>query len=207
MKKATLLAVLVQALTFIVSAAALPNPAGMKKTIDNLQAAFNGESNANAKYLAFAKKADAEGYGPVASLFRAAARAEQVHFEHHAAVIKALGGTPKAEIETPVVKSTRENVQASLEGETYEYTIMYPGFMVLAETEQIKDAITTFQRASEAEAVHAALYASVLKDMNAWKGAAKTFYVCPTCGNVMDTRPASVCPLCGESGKSFMTIK
>jgi rubrerythrin len=205
MKKKILFIVL--ALSVTMSTLALPNPPGMKKTIDNLQAAFNGESNANAKYLAFAKKADADGYGPVASLFRAAARAEQVHFEHHAAVIKALGGTPKAEIETPVVKSTRENVQASLEGETYEYTTMYPGFMVLAEAEQIKDAVTTFQRAGEAESVHARLYASVLKDMNAWTGAAKTFYVCPTCGNVLDARPASVCPICGEDGKDFMTIK
>jgi rubrerythrin len=195
------------ALSLALSVLALPNPSGMKKTIDNLQAAFNGESNAQARYLAFAVKAEAEGYGPAASLFRAAARAEQVHFEHHAAVIKAMGGTPKAEIEAPVVKSTKENLQASLQGETYEYTKMYPGFMVIAETEQVKDAVTSFQRASEAEAVHAKLYAGVLKNIESWKGAARTFYVCPTCGNVLDARPASFCPICGEAAAAFMAVK
>src|SRR5664279_5699849 len=95
-------------------------------TLDNLQAAFNGESNANARYLAFAKKADEEGYGKVASLFRAAARAEQVHFERHAKVIRQMGGTPLAKIETPVVQSTAQNLKAAVDGETYETTVMYP---------------------------------------------------------------------------------
>jgi rubrerythrin len=205
MKKSILFVIL--ALTLVSLGLALKSPFSAPKTLANLMAAFNGESNANAKYLAFAKKADAEGFGPVASLFRAAARAEQVHFEHHAAVIKALGGTPKAEIETPVVKSTRENVQAAFDGETYENTKMYPGFIAQAETDKVADAVNSFQRANDAEAVHAGFYASVLKDMNAWKGAAKTFFVCPTCGNVLEARPASVCPLCGESGKNFLTVK
>ena len=205
MKKSVFFVIL--ALSLVSLGLAQKPPVSAPKTLANLMAAFNGESNANAKYLAFAKKADAEGFAPVASLFRAAARAEQVHFEHHAAVIKTLGGTAKAVIEIPVVKSTRENVQAAFDGETYENTKMYPGFIAQAEADKIADAVTSFQRANDAEAVHAAFYASVLKDMNAWKGAAKTFFVCPTCGNVLETRPASVCPLCGENGKAFKTIK
>src|SRR5512140_22677 len=95
-------------------------------TLGNLQTAFNGESNARARYLAFAVQADQEGHGPVASLFRAAARAEQIHAANHAAVIKKLGAEPVANIETPVVKSTRENLAAAIEGEVYERDVMYP---------------------------------------------------------------------------------
>lgn len=205
MKKMCLFIIL--ALSVISLQAVQKPPVAARKTLDNLMAAFNGESNANAKYLAFAKKADAEGFAPVASLFRAAARAEQVHFEHHAAVIKALGGTAKAAIETPNVKSTRENVQAAFDGETYEHDTMYPGFIVQAEKDKVADALNSFERAGEAEGVHARLFASVLKDIDSWKGAARTFYVCPTCGNLLDARPSSVCPICGESGKNFLTVK
>ncbi|MHB8303849.1 MAG: rubrerythrin family protein [Acidobacteriaceae bacterium] len=94
-----------------------------------MQAAFNGESNAHVRYLAFAKQADGEGYGEAASLFRAAARAEEVHASNHAAVIKEMGATPKATIESPEVKSTRENLEAAIKGETYERDIMYPAFL------------------------------------------------------------------------------
>jgi len=170
-------------------------------------AAFNGEFNANARYLAFAKKAAEEGYAPVAALFRAAARAEQVHFEHHAAVIVSLGGKAKADIEKPDVKSTRENVEAALQGETYEYAKMYPGFLAQAQTDRIKDAVNSFQHASEAEAVHAGLFAGVLKDMEAWKSGPRTFYVCPTCGNILEARPAAFCPICGEPAAEFMAVK
>ncbi len=205
MKKASLFIVL--ALSLISLGLAQKIPAAGLKSLDNLMAAFNGESNANAKYLAFAAKADAEGFGPVASLFRAAARAEQVHFEHHAAVIKALGGAAKATIEIPDVKSTRENVQAAFDGETYEHDTMYPGFIAQAEKDKVADALNSFERAGEAEGVHARLFASVLKDMDGWKGAARTFYVCPTCGNLLDARPVSVCPICGENGKNFIAVK
>ena len=90
------------------------------KVLDNLQTAFNGESNAHARYLEFAGKADQEGFGSVASLFRAAARAEQIHADNHAVVIRKLGSTPQATIEKAVVKSTDENLQVAIQGETYE---------------------------------------------------------------------------------------
>ena len=100
-----------------------------ESTMSNLQAAYNGESNAHARYLAFAKKADAEGYAGAASLFRAAARAEQIHAGNHADVIKKFGRAPEAKLEQPAVKSTRENLEAALKGESYERDEMYPAFI------------------------------------------------------------------------------
>jgi len=97
-----------------------------KTTLENLQAAFNGESNANAKYTAFAAKAEAEGYKSVATLFRATAMSEGIHAKKHAAVIVKMGAVPKADIAQPDVKSTKENLEAALAGETYEKGTMYP---------------------------------------------------------------------------------
>lgn len=177
-----------------------------KVTLKNLMDAYNGESNANVRYLAFAKKADEEGYGKVASLFRAAARAEQVHFERDAKIIKTLGGTPKAAIETPVVKSTKENVEAAMKGEEYENKVMYPEFLTQAEKAGNKEAADAFEDAQAAEGVHAALYAKVLGNLDAWKGVKKDFYVCPLCGNVVDKLPAAACPICATETKKFMMV-
>lgn len=174
-------------------------------TLENLMTAFNGESNANARYLAFAQKADEEGYAKAASLFRAAARAEQVHFERHAAIIKALGGEAKATIEAPVVKSTKENLQAAMEGEIYESTKMYPAFLAKAKEEKIADAVDVFENAQEAEGVHAGLYKQALNDLENWK--TKTdFMVCPKCGNVVQVIMGTNCPICSTDTNKFMTI-
>jgi rubrerythrin len=180
--------------------------ANSKATLANLQAAYNGESNAHARYLAFAQKADEEGYAQVASLFRATARAEQVHYEHEAAAIKELGGTPEAKIETPVVKTTKENLEAALKGETYETTKMYPEFLAQAKKDNIKSAIYTFKNAKEAEAVHAEWYKKALDNLDKWKGAKSGFYVCPLCGNVVDALPGARCPICMEDTKKFIPI-
>jgi rubrerythrin len=177
-----------------------------KTTLDNLLTAYDGESNANARYLAFAKKADEEGYGQAASLFRAAARAEQVHFERHAAVIKELGGTPKAKIETPVVKTTKENLEEAFKGETYESTVMYPEFIAKAKKDKIKSAVDAFEDAGAAEAVHAKWYKKAIDNLNTWKGQKKDFYVCPLCGNVVDVLTGSKCPICATNMKKFMPV-
>ena len=178
-----------------------------KTTLDNLQTAFNGESNAHARYLAFAQKADVEKYGKVASLFRAAARAEQVHFERHAKEIKALGGVPTANLEAPVVKTTPENLKAAMDGEIYESTVMYPEFLVKAKKDQNKGAIDIFEDAGRAEAVHAGLYKKALGNLKAWKGGGKNFYVCPVCGNVMENMKYRNCPICDTKREKFMTVK
>lgn len=157
-------------------------PVTAGKTLDNLMAAYEGESNAHAKYIAFAKAADEEGFGAVGSLFRAAARAEEIHAKNHAEVIKKLGGDAKAEIKKVEAKTTKENLQAAVEGENYERLQMYPEFIKKAKTENLPDAIRTFNYAKTAEEEHAALFQTVLKNMDQWKGPKKDFYVCAVCG-------------------------
>jgi rubrerythrin len=166
-------------------------------TLDNLQTAFNGESNARARYLAFAEKADQEQYGEVASLFRAAAKAEETHAANHAVVIRKMGGTPQARIETPVVKSTKENLEAAIKGESYERDTMYPKFLKQARAEGNKDAVETFNYAKTAEGEHAKLYTDNLNALPKLKGSkAKTYYVCAVCGFTTPTLDFSKCPSC-----------
>ena len=113
------------AMSVVVFAQQAPN-----KTLANLQSAYNGESNAHAKYLEFAKQADSEGYGKVASLFRAAAAAEQIHLTCEAAVIREMDAMPQADIKTAPVKSTKQNLEDSAnKGEAYERDTMYPQFI------------------------------------------------------------------------------
>ena len=180
--------------------------AASKTTLDNLITAYNGESNAHERYLAFAKKADEEGFLGIASLFRAAAQSEKIHLESHARVIKKLGGTPKAALETPVVKTTKENLEAALKGESYERDTMYPDFIKQAQSENLKDAVRTFNRAKGAETEHAKLYADALKNMDALKTQKKDFFVCPECGFTTPTLPEKRCPICGTSKDKFLTV-
>lgn len=176
-------------------------------TLENLQTAFNGESNAHARYLAFAKQADKEGYGEVASLFRAAARAEEVHAGNHAEVIKKMGATPQAKIDTPDVKTTRENLQAAIKGETYERDVMYPDFLKQARSDRNRDAIRTFNLAKTAEAEHAKLYEAALGNLNQLKGSANmSFYVCPTCGYTTREVNFAKCPSCFTPKDKFEKV-
>jgi rubrerythrin len=175
-------------------------------TLGNLQKAFNGESNANAKYLAFAKKADEEGYGQVASLFRAAAAAEAIHFKFHSQVIESLGAKAQADIKAPEVKSTKENLEAAIKGESYERDTMYPEFIAAAEKEKIQAAIDTFNHAKAAEAGHAKLYQEALDNLDKWKGGKKDFFVCPDCGNTVAALAFAKCPICGESKSKFVKV-
>ena len=186
------------ALVLTLALMALPNGAmAATKTLDNLQAAFNGESNAHARYLAFAEKADQEEYGEVASLFRAAAKAEEVHAANHAAVIKNLGGSPQAKIETPVVKSTKENLEAALKGESYERDTMYPEFLKQARAEGNRDAVQSFNYAKTAEAEHAKLYSEALNNLPKLRGSkAKDYFVCTVCGYTTSQMDFSKCPSC-----------
>ena len=178
-----------------------------KTTLENLQAAFNGESNAQARYLAFATKADQETYGEVASLFRAAAKAEGLHAANHAVVIKKLGGTPEAKIETPVVGSTKENLEAAIKGETYERDTMYPEFLKQARAEGNKDALQTFNYAKTAEAEHAKLYTNALNDLPKLRGSkAKDYFVCSICGYTTAKIDFSKCPSCFNSKDKYEKV-
>lgn len=176
-------------------------------TLENLQAAFNGESNANARYLAFAKQAQSEGYGAVASLFRAAARAEKIHATNHAAVIEELGALPKAQIEVPVVKSTRENLEAAIKGETYERDTMYPDFLKQARADRNSHAVRTLNLAKSAEAEHARLYEAALTNLDHMKGTKEaTYFVCPVCGYTASEAKFSKCPSCFTTKEAFEKV-
>ena len=176
------------------------------KTLENLQTAYNGESNANAKYLEFAKKADEEGYTKVASLFRAAARAEEIHKSNHAEVIRKMGAEPKADIKPAEVKTTAENLKGAIEGETYERDKMYADFLVEARTANNKDAVRTFNLAKTAEAEHAKLYTEALANLDAWKGGKITFFVCPTCGFTSKDATLEKCPVDFTPKEKFESI-
>jgi rubrerythrin len=181
--------------------------AGSATTLKNLQTAFNGESNANARYVAFAKQADKEGYGQVGSLFRAAARSEAVHAANHAVSIKKLGGTPEAKMEKPEVKTTRENLAVAVKGETYERDQMYPEFLKQARAVADRDAIETFNYARSAETEHARLYTEALNKLDTLKGSKNlAYFVCPTCGYTVSTIDFAKCPVCFTRKEKYETV-
>lgn len=178
----------------------------MATTLDNLQAAFNGESNARAKYMAFAQKADAEGFGQVASLFRAAAAAETIHAASHARVIERTGANAVADIKPAEVKSTAENLAAAIAGESYERDVMYPDFIKQATTDADKAAVASFQYALAAEAEHARMYEEALKDLPNRKGGKRDYWVCQFCGFTLDQAPTDRCPACHSNKEKFLKV-
>ena len=165
----------------------------MPKSYDDLMAAFAGESQARNKYIAFAKKADDEGFAAAAKLFRAAAAAELVHAQNH---FKAAGE----------VKTTVENLQAAIGGENYEVTTMYPPMLANAQAEGNKRGATSFEYALEVEKVHEALYreslASLSKDAEVFD-----YYVCPVCGYTHARSAPDKCPVCSTPGGKFTQVK
>jgi rubrerythrin len=165
----------------------------MSTTENNLKEAFAGESQANRKYLAFAKKAEQEGFINVARLFRTAAEAETIHALGH---FNALGG----------VGSTVENLRAAVAGETYEYTQMYPPMVKQAEAENHK-AKRMFAFAEKAEAVHAKLYQMALDAVAQGKDLTETsFYLCPVCGHIEMGQPPAACPICNTPAARFQKV-
>lgn len=192
----------------IATAPASANPVAStsSKTLDNLQAAYNGESNAHARYLTFAAKAEDEGFGKVASLFRAAAAAEEIHAKNHAAAIGKMGGVPKAVIEPVTAKSTRENLQAAIAGEVYERDTMYPDFLAAARSEGLTGALQTLNYAKTAEAEHAKLYQQALDNLETMKGKGESYYVCTVCGMTVKVVDFSKCPSCFNSKDKYVAI-
>lgn len=175
-------------------------------TLENLQTAFQGESNARAMYLEFARKADQEGYAGVGSLFRAAARAEGIHADAHAAVIRKLGGTAKPELKPVTVGDTRANLETALRGENYERQQMYPEFLARAKADKDADAIRTFNYAKTAEAEHAKLYEQALKNLDQWKAAKRDFFVCTVCGYTVAKLDFKKCPACFSPADKYETV-
>ena len=190
----------------VVALLALPVMASTSTVLDNLQTAFNGESNAHARYIEFATKADQEGYGQVASLFRAAARAEQIHAANHAVVIRKMGATPQAKVEKPTVAGTAENIQVAIKGEVYERDVMYPDFLKQARAERNADAIETFSFAKNAETEHARLYTEASTKLASLKGGGVTYYVCSVCGYTTTKIDFQKCPSCFNPKEKYVAV-
>jgi len=165
----------------------------MATTMDNLNEAFAGESQANQKYRAFAKKAEQDGYPNLARLFRTTAEAERIHAEGH---LKAM----------EQICSSIENLQAAIQGETYEYTKMYPPMVAQAEADGHK-AKRMFGYATEVEEVHARLYKMALEAVQQGNDLTETeFYLCPVCGRIELGKPTEACPTCGTKPDKFILV-
>ncbi len=164
----------------------------MAKTNDNLKAAFAGESQANRKYTAFAKKADEDGFPQIARLFRAAAAAETVHALNH---FRADNG----------VQSTADNLKEAIKGENFEVVSMYPPYIEEAEREGDKKALTSFRWAWEVEKIHEDLYRKALETLGK-QAEDFDYYVCPVCGFTHERNAPDKCPVCGTPGKRFEKI-
>lgn len=161
-------------------------------TDENLKEAFAGESQANRKYLAFAKKADKEGFLQVARLFRAAAYAETVHAHNHLKVMKGIN-------------NTEENLKEAIEGEVEEFNVMYPVFIEEAKKEENKAAVWTFDVANQVEEIHAGLYENALENLG--NNIEAIYYVCNFCGNTVEKEAPDLCPICGAPKKEFKKIE
>jgi len=158
----------------------------------NLKDAFAGESQANRRYLAFARQAEKEGFPQAAKLFRAAAEAETVHAHNH---LRALGG----------IKSTSENLLEAVAGETHEFKHMYPDMIAAAEAEGADQALRSFRFAFEVEKVHAGLYLEALECLGRGREAFD-YYVCPVCGHTVERSAPETCEVCGAKGSAFLRV-
>jgi len=163
----------------------------MAKTDENLKAAFAGESQANRRYLAFARKAEEEGFTQVAKLFKAAAEAETIHALNHLRI-------------TGQIKSTLENLDTAVSGETFEFEKMYPSYIDVAKQEGNKQAAWSFDVANKVEQIHAKLYIKAIDALKNRKVLEKVdYYVCGVCGNTVEGAPPDKCPICGTPKEKF----
>lgn len=165
----------------------------MPKTEEFLKEAFAGESQANRKYLAFAAKAEEEGFPQVARLFKAAAEAETIHAHNHLRVLKGI-------------RSTKENLEEAIAGETHEFKNMYPEMIETAQKEGNKEAERTFHYAKEVEKIHASLYQTLLNNLGKVQENFP-YYVCPVCGYTAEREAPNTCPVCGTKGEKFKKIE
>lgn len=164
----------------------------MSKTEENLKEAFSGESQASMRYMAFAEKADSEGFPGAAKLFRAAARAEAVHALNH---LRAMNG----------IKGTLANLEAAVDGEFFEFKEMYPAMVKDAVNDKEIEARHSLEYAMSIEMVHHKLFQKALE--NESENASASFYVCPVCGHTVRDKAPKKCPYCGVDETKFMEIR
>ncbi len=167
----------------------------MGNTLENLQEAFAGESQANRRYLFSAEKAEKEGHPQIARLFRATAEAETVHARNH---LEVMGG----------IRSTRDNLGEAIKGEHHEFTEMYPGFIEQAKAEGNNGAETSFYYANAVEKIHYNLYQQALDALGTGqKLKDESYYVCQVCGYTVAGEAPKHCPMCGAPGDKFKRVE
>ena len=179
------------------------------KTVENLKAGIKGETTASAKYAAFAQKAREESHESIAKLFDAASKAESIHADNHKKVLVALGEKMDAFIPEFEVKSTAENLQAAIDGETYEATTMYPQFIADAKTEKVEKALKSFTWAFDTEKKHQQFYTKALEALktNTENTMALAYAICPVCGNTYDKATMDAkCAFCKSSSEKYTLI-
>ena len=163
-------------------------------TTENAKEAFAGESQANRRYLFFAEQAEKDGHKQIARLFRAAAEAETVHARNHLNVLKGI-------------KATRDNLLAAVDGEHYEFTQMYPGFIKQADSDGDSAAKRSFDLANRVEQIHHGLFKAALDVLEKGQASAeKPFFVCQVCGNTVEGEPPERCPVCGALNRMFKRV-
>jgi rubrerythrin len=165
----------------------------MASTEEYLKEAFAGESQANRKYLAFADKAERDGYPQAARLFRAAAAAETIHAHNHLRALKGIG-------------TTVDNLKEAVAGETHEFKSMYPEMLDKAKSEKHADAERSFRFALEVEKVHGKLYQEMLDNLETAGKESYAYFVCPVCGHTVGKQAPDTCPVCGAKGSLFKRV-
>ncbi|WP_170827286.1 rubrerythrin family protein [Arcticibacter eurypsychrophilus] len=178
------------------------------KTTENMLAAFKGETTASAKYAAYSKKAEQEGYHQIALLFKAASTSENIHANNHKAVLQESGTvlpTIKPEF---TIKSTKENLEDAIKGETYEVTTMYPDFITTANTANNQMALISLNYAYKTEKKHKVMYTTALIALNnkTDKNLPSVFYICSTCGNTYETTAPARCGISMTSSDKFLKL-
>lgn len=185
------------------------NQAKPIKTIENLKAGIIGETTASVKYAAFAEKAKVEGLDTVAKLFYAASKAESIHAANHTKVLEGLGEKmPEFKPEFKV-GTTAENLQAAIDGESYESTTMYPQFLADAKAENVEKATKSFTWALDTEKKHQEFYKAALSAVksNSENTLPFVYAVCPVCGNTYDNAKLDEkCAFCNTSKEKFFII-
>jgi rubrerythrin len=175
-------------------------------SLENLMITFTDESNAQAKYLAYAKKADLEGYHKAAKLFRATAMAQGIHAQGHAQAIKSMGGKAQTVAAQPAVGTTKENLATALKEENYKVETQFPAYLQKAVAEKNIKAQHIFGGLQAVESVHAKWYAAALANLESWKTSGD-FFVCKVCGNVVDKMDFEYCPICKAPVSEFVKIQ
>jgi len=178
-------------------------------TIQNLKHAFKGETTASAKYAAYSRKANEEGFLRISKLFEAISHSEKIHATNHKRVLEKMGEKPGDVNPEFDVKTTKENLIDAIAGETYEINTMYPEFIKAAKEAELKGAIETFDWALRTEKKHKSIYENTLKalEVGSESELPSIYLVCPICGNTFEAKIPDKCGICSEPKENFVIFK